>query len=151
MSGAATGNVQNQLALDEHEADASAKRVALRAFDGADYNTLASEPYEGGSKSALAISEEGQTSSYTAFNVTVGTSVLAVIAGHDSRKKIAFRADLGNDDTLYLLQSSGATLSETPYALEPGDMLIDDLKPYNATWWVVAGSADQLLRAASEW
>ena len=85
MSGELTGNVLNQLSVDEHEAAATAKRVLLKLFDGSNYQTPSTEPYEGGSKQAIAVSEEGQTSTWTAYNVTVGTSVIGGIDGNSSR------------------------------------------------------------------
>ena len=150
MSGELTGNVLNQLSVDEHEAAATAKRVLLKLFDGSNYQTPSTEPYEGGSKQAIAVSEEGQTSTWTAYNVTVGTSVIGGIDGNSSRKLLMLQADVGNSDTIYLLQASGATSSRAPY-LEPGDVLIDDLNPYNAPYWLAAGAANQLLRITDRW
>ena len=144
------GNILPEVTLEEHEHDALAKRVVLRAFDGSDYVTLGTESYNEGADEALAVFDAPSVTTLVTVRFAEPTATVAKVLDGSDRKKILFQASPDNDQDIYVLTASTTTY-QLGVALEPGDAFIDQHPfAYNGTYWTRSFSGTQALYV-EEW
>lgn len=147
-----SGNIAPQIHFAEHSHDALAKRVLLRGFDGSDYADIASEDYDGGAKSAIAVhltDAEAADSVAMSFFELSGTTVVGPAANTD-RKKVAFLASKDNTGSVYVLTASTASY-QLGIELEAGDFFSDSMPHvYAGGYWLRGSGAGQDV-TAREW